>query len=169
MKKRLILLATVFFVTFFFAITNEATAGSYSKEDFSIFLGGEVHVRFDQLLLGWTKTQEHIDRIKYRLTCLNGNAILTNVEYLDRALTPDQTIVRWRQSATPLFWDFSERFNRLDGHHKISIGKTNSVKIKPYCLDSARVRFHIRALARNYLVVWAPRSGNVYTTWVSGN
>jgi hypothetical protein len=144
----------------------QARAGSYYTTDLSIFLGGKVHIRFDHLLLAWTKSQDFIDRIRYEITCLQGEAVLTNVDYEDDALFSTQSL-RWQQSEKPLHWDFSERFNRLDGHHQISIKHTALVKIAPYSLDGARVRFHIRALRRKYVVVWAPKTNKIYATWKS--
>ncbi len=157
-----------FFITalmlFLFCLPNSAEAGSYFKKNFSLYLGGKVHIRFDYLLLGWTKSQEFIDKIRYKLTCLKGDAILTNVDFLDSAKSSTPGL-RWRQSSKGLHWDFSARFNRMDGKHKIAISKTNFVEIKPFSLDTAIVRFHIKTPERTYKVVWAPKTGKIYSTW----
>lgn len=144
---------------------NSVSAGSYFARNLSIFLGGKIHIRFDHLLLGWTKSQQFVDRIRYELTCLSGDAVLTNVDYLDEALYESPTM-RWQQSDKEFYWDFSARANRLDGKHRISIKRTCNVQIKPYTLDTARVRFHISAMGRKYLVVWAPKTNRIYTTWI---
>ena len=145
-------------------LASAAQAGSYYKKNASLFLDGKVHIRFDHLLLGWTRDHKAIDRVRYEITCLKGQAVLQNVEYLDSALN-DTASVRWYQSPYDMKADFSAQNFHMDRHHLISIKRTNHVKIAPYCLNSAKVRFHIRASGRNYKVIWSPKTGDIYSTW----
>lgn len=164
--KKLILSFLLVFLALFLIVPQSVFAGTYFTRNLSIFLGGKVHIRFDHLLLGWTRSQEFVDRIRYELTCLKGDAILTNVDYFDEALFNSSTL-RWQQSKKNFHWDFSERFNRLDGQHQISIKRTCRVRLKPYSLETARVRFHITANGRKYLIVWAPKTNKLYATWTT--
>ncbi len=115
-------------------------------------------------MIGWTKTQEFVDKIRYEISCKKGQAILKNVEYYDKACSDYQGL-RWKQSEKGLHWDFSARFNQLIGTNKFSIKKTNKVKIKPFSLDTAQIKFYIQTLGRVYKVVWEPKSNKIFSTW----
>ena len=146
------------------ALATSVNAGSYYKKNVSLFLDGKIHIRFDYLLLGWTRDERAVDRLRYEMTCLKGNAILQNVEYLDSALN-DAASVRWYQSPYDMNTNFSAKNFHMDRQHRVSIKHTNHLKIAPYSLISAQVRFHIYAAGRNYKVIWAPKTGDVYSTW----
>lgn len=151
------------FVALFAAIAVSAQAGSYFKQNHSLYLDGKVHIRFDYLLLAWSHDGK-IDRIRYKMTCLAGKAVLNKVEYLDNAVDGKQTS-RWTESEQPLNLDFSAKFSHLDKQHRVSISKTNHTAIKPYDLNSGKVCFHIKASDRNYKVFWTPKTGDIYATW----
>ena len=73
MKKLSLLLVVL---AAFLVLAVSAEAGSYTKQNHSLYLDGKVLVRFDQLLLGWTRDQKEIDRIRFKMTCLKGKAVL---------------------------------------------------------------------------------------------
>jgi hypothetical protein len=145
-------------------LATSAQAGSYVKESASLFLDGKVHIRFDQLMIAWTRDQKIIDRLKYKITCLAGKAVLVNVEYLDKA-AGNQDSVRWAESASGLNIDFSAKLHHLDRQHRISISKTNHPQIAPYDMNSALVRFLVQASGRIFKIIWAPKTGQIYSTW----
>ena len=62
MKKLSLLLVVL---AAFLVMAASAEAGSYTKQNHSLYLDGKVLVRFDQLLLGWTRDQMEIDRIRF--------------------------------------------------------------------------------------------------------
>ena len=159
--KRLFKLFLV--VVLFASVAMAVQAGSYSKQNHSLYLDGKVLVRFDHLLLAWSH-DGNVDRIRYKITCLAGKAVLDKVEYLDTAIEGRQT-VRWTQSEQPLNLDFSAKFSHLDKHHRVAISQTNHTAVKPFDLASAKVCFHIKASDRNYKVFWAPKTGEVYAIW----
>ncbi len=151
------------FVALFAAIAMSAQAGSYFKQNHSLYLDGKVHIRFDHLLLAWSHDGK-IDRIRYEMTCLAGKAVLDKVEYLDKAVE-GKLMSRWTQSEQPLNLDFSAKFSHLDKHHRVQISKTNFTSITPFDPASGKVCFHIKASDRNYKVFWAPKTGEVYAIW----
>ncbi len=148
----------------FLFLTASAEAGSYTKQNHSLYLDGKVLVRFDQLLLGWTRDQKGIDRIRFKMTCLKGKAILDNVEYIDAAIDGRET-VRWAKSQAPMNLDFSARLGHMDRAHRVSVAQTTEFKVAPYDLKTAKVRFHIQASGRSYKVTWVPLTGEVHAIW----
>ncbi|HOT27460.1 MAG TPA: hypothetical protein PLU72_04670 [Candidatus Ozemobacteraceae bacterium] len=148
----------------FLFMAASAEAGSYTKQNHSLYLDGKVLVRFDQLLLGWTRDQKEIDRIRFKMTCLKGKAVLDNVEYVDAAVDGKEA-VRWAKSQSPMNLDFSAKLGHMDRAHRVSIAQTTEFKVAPYDLKTAKVRFHIQASGRNYKVTWVPLTGEVHATW----
>jgi len=162
MKKYFKLLLVV---AAFFALVGIANAGGYTKDNATLYLDGKILIRFDTLHVGWSRDQKTLDRIRYKLTCLKGKAVLNNVEYLDSALEGKESI-RWSQSTTGLNKDISAVNYHMDRQHKISHSNTsNDVKIAPYDLKTAKVRFHITASGRNFKVTWCPKTGDISSTW----
>ncbi|NLI76117.1 MAG: hypothetical protein GX442_06700 [Candidatus Riflebacteria bacterium] len=147
------------------SLVGTAHAGSYSRQDATLFLDGQVLIRFDQLLLGWTTTDSAIDHLRYQITCLKGKIVLNNVEYLDRAFGSDQDVVRWKQSPSSLGRDLSYKNFHMDRHHPVSFWKHNKLDIAPYDLDTAKVRFHFHTLGRDYQVTWIPKTGELSSVW----
>jgi len=148
----------------FLVMAVSAEAGSYTKQNHSLYLDGKVLIRFDQLLLGWTREQKEIDRVRFKMTCLKGGAVLNNIEYLDTAVDGKET-VRWAKSQNPMNVDFSAKLGHLDRAHRVSIAQTNQIKIAPYDLKTAKVRFHVKASGRNYKITWVPLTGEVHAIW----
>jgi len=147
-----------------FAMASIALAGHYEKHNSSIYLDGKVHIRFDTLHVGWAKDGKKIDKIRYRITCLAGKAILNNVEYLDSAVDGKESL-RWAQSNTKMGVDFSAIPSHLEKSHIVRVYRDLHVNIAPYQIESAKIRFHIQASGRDYKINWEPKSGKIWATW----
>ena len=160
-RKTVLLFVALLFA---FAWIATAEAGNYAKENTSIYLDGKVHIRFDSLRLGWDRDQKFADRIRYRITCLAGKAVLNNVEYLDTAVD-DKESVRWTLSKDNMNEDFSAISSHLEKSHIVRLYRDLKIKVQPYNLDTAKVRFHIFASGRDYKVTWEPKTGKMYASW----
>ncbi|MFZ2955792.1 MAG: hypothetical protein WA705_02705 [Candidatus Ozemobacteraceae bacterium] len=161
MRQRLFILILV---VFFACLTWSVQAGHYVKNNAFLFLDGKVHIRFDDLQLGWSRDEFAVDRLRYEMTCLKGKAILSNVEYIDSAIEGRES-VRWQQSSGRMNQDFSARFSHLDQQHRIQIAYSTKLKIQPYRLESVKIRFSIRANGRDFKVFWIPKTGQIYASW----
>lgn len=139
-------------------------AGHLSKEGATIFLNGQVLIRFEQLYLSWPRNNAAIDVLRYRVRALRGKATLVNVDYQDRALG-DRDTVRWTHSPVSMNREFSAFNVRPDENHRFEITGKSVLQVRPFHLDSARVRFHLIAAGRSFVVIWRPKSGEVYATW----
>lgn len=153
-----------YLVVLFVLVGMVANAGHFVKENTSMYLDGKVHVRFDTLKIGWSRDHQSVDNIRYRITCLAGEATLNNVEYLDTAVDGKENI-RWTQAADKMNVNFSARANKLEKSHIVRVYRELKVKIAPYNIATAKVRFHIRASGRDYKVTWEPKSGKMYAAW----
>ncbi len=158
--KRFLPLALV--VTFCLVLAVSCEAGGYSKQNHTIFLDGKVKVRFDQIVIGWTRSHQILDRIHYKMTCLAGKAVLVKVEYLDKA--EGKEAARWADTPAQGL-DFSAITHHMDKQHRVSISKTLHPQVTPFDMDSAKVCFHIDAAGRHYKVFWLPKKGDVYAIW----
>lgn len=154
----------VLVVLMLMAVVSVAQAGHYQKDGVSVYLDGKVHVRFDNLFIGSSRDGKSIDKIRYRMVCLAGKAILNNVEYIDSAIESKES-TRWTQSNAPMNVDFSARIGHLEKSHIIRVYRDIPVKITPYSMDNGKIRFHIHASGRDYKVTWEPKSDKVYASW----
>ncbi len=145
-------------------VVGIAEAGHYTKSNATIFLNGQVLLRFDELQIGTSNDGNAMEWLRYSVRALKGKAMLINVEYQDSALNGRET-VRWTQSATPLNCDISNRYNYLDKDTRALVKERCELKMRPCDLETARIRFHLQAAGRQFIVIWRPKSGEVYATW----
>ncbi|MBF0543734.1 MAG: hypothetical protein HQM08_04840 [Candidatus Riflebacteria bacterium] len=134
------------------------------KENASIFLEGRIHLRFDFLGLDCGKDDKSIERLKYKITCLKGSALLNNVEYLDSALEGIET-VRWQQCPKNMRQEITARFSKLVLPGEAEISHSAKLDIAPFSIENAKIRFRISASDRDYKVVWIPKSRQIFATW----
>ncbi|MBF0501598.1 MAG: hypothetical protein HQM09_15775 [Candidatus Riflebacteria bacterium] len=161
MRQRMFMLV---FVAFFVCSACSVYAGHFVKNNAFLFLDGKINIRFDDLQLGWSRDDLAVDHLRYEMTCLNGKAILNNVEYLDSAVDGQES-VRWQQASGRMNQDFSSRFGHLDKQHRIQVAYSTKLKIIPYSLDNAKVRFSIFANGRDFKIFWIPKTGQIYASW----
>lgn len=124
----------------------------------TLWLESQVKIKFNHLKLGWDHSGK-VDRIRYDFSCLDGQAVLQNVQYIEN----DELL--WTQSEGDLNRDFSfykddrdfRRDNNVKYSTKLNIPSTNH--------KAGKVKFHFIASGRHYIVIWEPLSESLATTW----
>lgn len=157
------------------AVTPALFAGTYTLDNKIVHLQGDtstgktfwlesqVKLQFNHIKLGWTHNGR-VDRVRYHITCLDGQAVLQNVEYVDEAVDNTKH-VRWIQSDTNLERDFSFFKDDADFRRSNVIKYSTKLDVKPADYKTGEVRFHFEASGRHYIVIWEARSNNLITTW----
>lgn len=124
----------------------------------TLWLESQVRIQFNHLKVGWDHSGK-VDRIRYDIACLDGQAVLQNVKYVDG----DQ--VRWEQSAENLNRDFSYVKDNRDSRRDNIVKYSTKLNIAPANPKYAEIQFHIKASGRHYIVVWKPAAKALATTW----
>ena len=170
MKKFLYL-----FLAFCLLTVPSVYAGTYTLDDKVVHLQGntafgethwlesQVKIKFNHLKVGWDH-QGKVDRIRYDISCLDGQAVLQNVKYVDDALGGDCE-VRWEQSAIGLNRDFSFYKDDPDFRRDNNVKYSTKLNIYPAMVKHSKVEFHFHASDRHYIVIWEPFTGDLTTTW----
>ncbi|MDN5278503.1 MAG: hypothetical protein PWR01_2468 [Clostridiales bacterium] len=150
-------------------------AGTYTLDGKTIHLQGDtgfgdthwlesqVKIKFNHLKIGWDH-QGKVDRIRYDISCKDGQAVLQNVKYVDNALNGDYEI-RWQQSELNMNRDFSFHKDDRDFRRDNNVKYSSQLDIKPANVKSGKVEFHFHASNHHYIVIWEPLSGKLSTTW----
>ncbi len=151
-----------------------AFAGTYTLDDKIVHLQGDtafgdihwlesqVKIRFNHLKLGWDHHGK-VDRIRYDISCLDGQAVLQNVEYVDNANGYYE--VRWQQAESALDRDFSFHKDDRDFNRDNNVKFSTKLSVEPSNAKTSKVKFHIHASGRHYIVIWEPVPGKLSTTW----
>ncbi|MFZ5951653.1 MAG: hypothetical protein ACOYXC_13165 [Candidatus Rifleibacteriota bacterium] len=133
---------------------------SYGK---TLWLESQVKIKFNHLKLGWDHTGK-VDRIRYDISCTDGQAVLQNVRYIDDAVE-GRDEVRWTQSETDLNRDFSFHKDDRDFRRDNNVKYSTKLNIAPANYKNAKVEFHFHASGRHYIVIWEPMKEQLSTTW----
>ena len=156
-------------------VTPAVFAGTYTSDNKVVHLQGDtsvgqtlwlesqVKIRFDHLKLGWDHNGK-VDRLRYHISCHDGKAVLQNVEYVDAAIDGYEE-VRWVQADENMNKDFSFIKDNRDRRRDNTIKHSVHLNIEPSSVKTAKVKFHIYAKGRHYIVIWEPKSNRLTTTW----